>query len=195
MGGVSPVLYTIYFAVKEFKVGGGRLGELDFEIEDAIAIVDDHTRNNSVTEYFYSAVAPVVELIVHVPHEFYSVSLPSVTLPKRFNIHIVKAEAQLIFRELQNMLAAENKILMTSSINVNKQGVEDDCAAIDIYADTFKLAASQTAGASRLIGAGDIVGCVDSFDATYEFNWISAYATTGVIKINDVQMVLAVTYY
>lgn len=120
-------------------------------------------------------------------------ALPSVVLPNIAGT-IVSVYVGFKFRMVENTNAGANKLNGAQDIQVQKAaGAFADC--INFVDDQFGVAASTREGGDCIIGNINIVGTVDVFNATYNFQWDEAVADLANLVFNDVQIFLIISYY
>jgi len=179
----------------------GRLSELDAanipadidtltgRLTAARAGYMDKIANHLVTRTWFSA----SQISVTLTNVAGDKTLPSVVLPNIAGT-IVSVYVGFKFRMIENTNAGANKLNGAQDIQVQKAaGAFADC--INFVDDQFGVAASTREGGDCIIGSINIVGTVDAFNATYNFQWDEAVADLANLVFNDVQVFLIISYY
>jgi hypothetical protein len=163
-------------------VNGGRLDLL-------IDAIKARTDNRLQTVTYFSPCQ--IEVVADTTHT--DASLPTVTIPNITGT-IVHVYAGFKFRMIENTNAAANKLSGAQEIQINKAGgAWTD--AINFVDDQFGLAASTREGGDCIIGYTDLVGTIDVFNTTAQFQWDEPLTDKDALHFNDVQTFVIIQYY
>jgi hypothetical protein len=163
-------------------VNGGRLDLL-------IDAIKARTDNRLQTVTFFSP--PVTEIVADSTHT--DAALPTVTIPN-WTGTIVHVYAGFKFRMIENTNAAVNKLSGAQEIQINKAGgAWTD--AINFVDDQFGLAATTREGGDVVMGIIDLVGTIDVFNTTAQFQWDEPLTDQDALHFNDVQTFVTIMYY
>jgi len=164
-------------------VNGGRLDLLI----DAIKARTDN-RLQAVT--FFSPYQALVTL--DTTHT--DAALPTVTIPN-WTGTVVHVYAGMKWDWVDNTKAAANKLSGVQEIQINKAGgAWTD--AINFVDDMFSLPASTLrAGGSLAMGIIDLVGTIDVFNTTAQFQWDEPLTDQDSILLYNVQTFVTILYY
>jgi hypothetical protein len=149
----------------------------------------DKLANRLQTVTFFSPCQ--IEVVADTSHT--DASLPTVTIPN-WTGTIVHVYAGFKFRMVENTNAAANKLSGAQEIQINKAGgAWTD--AINFVDDQFGLAASTREGGDCIIGYTDLVGTIDVFNTTAQFQWDEPLTDKDALHFNDVQTFVIIQYY
>jgi len=182
---MAEVLRAVYDDSNELQTDLVNGGRLDLLI-DAIKARTDH---HLITRTFFSP----SQISVTVTNGAGDKALPTVTLPNITGT-IVHAYAGFKFRMIENTNAAANKLSGAQEIQI-QAAAEGWADCIHFVDDQFGVAASTREGGDCIIGYTDVVGTVDVFNDTYEFQWDEAVADQSNLVFNDVQTFVIISYY
>lgn len=161
---------------------GGRLDLL-------IDAIKARTDNRLQTVTFFSPCQ--IEAIADTSHT--DAALPTVTIPNWAGT-IAHVYAGFKFRMVENTNAAVNKLSGAQEIQINKAGgAWTD--AINFVDDQFGLAATTREGGDVVMGIIDLVGTINVFNTTAQFQWDEPLTDQDALHFNDVQTFVIIQYY
>lgn len=163
--------------------------DLETRLSAARAGYLDKLANRLQTVTFFSPCQ--AEVVADTSHT--DASMPTVTIPNITGT-IMHVYAGFKFRMIENTNAAANKLSGAQEIQINKAGgAWTD--AINLVDDQFGLAASTREGGDCIIGYTDLVGTIDVFNTTAQFQWDEPLTDQNAIHFNDVQTFVIIQYY
>jgi hypothetical protein len=178
-------------AITHDAVDGGRIWIVanDTKINVTCDAIKARTDNRLQTVTFFSPCQ--IEAVADTSHT--DASLPTVTIPN-WTGTIVHVYAGFKFRMVENTNAAVNKLSGAQEIQINKAGgAWTD--AINLVDDQFGLAASTREGGDVVMGIIDLVGTIDVFNTTAQFQWDEPLTDQDALHFNDVQTFVIIQYY
>jgi hypothetical protein len=154
----------------------------------------DKLANHVIIDVYFSVQDDVIDL----PAAATDTDLPNIVLPN-ISGTIDHVYVGIKFAMKENTSASgSNAIAGAQAIRVKKStgtwGV-DDVAAINLSDNQWMVAASTREGGDVQVGAVDVVGEVDAFNATYNLRFENADVDYDFLRLNDVQVFLKVIYH
>ena len=154
----------------------------------------DKLANHVIIDVYFSAQDDVIDL----PAAATDTNLPNIVLPNiSGTIDHVYVGIKFAMKENTSASGA-NAIAGAQAIRIKKStgtwGV-DDVAAINLSDNQWTVAASTREGGDVQVGAVDVVGEVDAFNATYNLRFENADVDYDFLRLNDVQVFLKIIYH